>query len=44
MNGNKTLLQTLTKPIIVGGLGILVAKLVFGEKGNLILFNQAVPG
>ncbi len=44
MDGNKTILQTLTKPIIVGGIGILIAKLVFGEEGNLILFNQVVPG
>ena len=44
MEGNKTILQTLIKPIIVGGIGILIAKLVFGEEGNLILFNQAVPG
>jgi hypothetical protein len=44
MDENKTLLQTLTKPLFVGVVGIVISKFVFGEEGDLIIFGQNIPG
>jgi hypothetical protein len=43
MNSQKTLVQTLTKPVLVGAVGIVVSKYLLGESGDFIVFGQNVP-
>jgi hypothetical protein len=40
---DKTLFQTLTKPLAVGAVGAAVTYYLFNETGNMLLLGQSIP-